>query len=42
VRVRNRAERDLLALVKAWNAWKMEQPVATLHVVDTDPVEPLV
>jgi hypothetical protein len=41
-RLRNVQERDLLALVKAWNAWKMEQPIASVDVGDNDPLEPLV
>lgn len=41
-KLRNGQERDVLALVKAWNAWKMEQPLASLSVGDTEPLVPLV
>jgi hypothetical protein len=40
-RMRNINERDVLALVKAWNAWKLEQPIMTLAVGDNDPLEPV-
>lgn len=35
-------ERHLLALVKAWNAWRMQQPLDRLTVKDTDPFIPVV
>lgn len=41
-RLRNPQERDLLALTKAWNAWKLEQPILTVEVGDNDQLEPLV
>lgn len=41
-RLRNRAERDVLALVKAWNAWRMEQPINSVDVRDDEQLAPLV
>lgn len=41
-RLRNAQERDLLALVTAWNAWRMDEPATNLAPADNDPLVPLV
>jgi hypothetical protein len=41
-RARNVNERHLLALVKTWNAWRMDQPLERLTIKDTEPLVPVV
>lgn len=41
-RDRNVNERHLLALVKAWNAWRMQQPLDKISITDNDQLIPVV
>lgn len=41
LRIRNINQRNLLALVKAWNAWRTGSPLERLVVRDTDALQPL-
>ena len=41
-RAHNVNERHLLALVKAWNAWRMNESIDRIKVSDSDPLIPLV
>jgi hypothetical protein len=41
-RLRNSQERDLMALITAWNAWRMDEPATNLAPGDNDQLVPLV
>jgi hypothetical protein len=41
-RAQNVNERHLLALVKTWNAWRMNEPLDKVKVADNDPLIPVV
>jgi len=35
-------ERHLLAIVKAWNAWRMDQPLERIKIAQDEPLVPVV